>query len=68
VLEKIEYHEHEWLICGDLKVNGLLLGQQKGYTKFPCFLCKWDSRARDKHCMRNFQLKERDLRMKFAKF
>jgi hypothetical protein len=49
VLEKIKYHEHEWQICGDLKVTGLLLGQQRGYTKFPCFLCKWDSKARDKH-------------------
>ncbi|KAI6651376.1 hypothetical protein LOD99_5343 [Oopsacas minuta] len=26
-----------------------LLGQQKGYTKFPCYLCMWDSRAREKH-------------------
>jgi hypothetical protein len=48
VLEKIKYHEHEWLICGDLKVIGLLLGLQRGYTKCPCFLCQWDSRARDK--------------------
>jgi hypothetical protein len=48
VLEKIKYHEHEWQMCGDLKVIGLLLGQQRGYTKFPCFLCEWDSRARDK--------------------
>jgi hypothetical protein len=32
-----------------LKVIGLLLGQQRGYTKFPCFLCEWDSIARDKH-------------------
>jgi predicted nucleic acid-binding Zn ribbon protein len=35
VLEKIKYHKHEWQICSDLKVNGLLLGQQRGYTKFP---------------------------------
>jgi phosphoglycolate phosphatase-like HAD superfamily hydrolase len=48
VLEKIKYHEHEWQICGDLKVIGLLLGQQRGYTKFSYFLCEWDSRARDK--------------------
>ena len=27
----------------------LLLGQQSGYTKFPCFLCLWDSRARGSH-------------------
>ncbi|GBM06427.1 hypothetical protein AVEN_266373-1 [Araneus ventricosus] len=27
----------------------MLLGQQAGYTKYPCFLCLWDSRARDFH-------------------
>jgi hypothetical protein len=48
VLEKIKYQEHEWQICGDLKVIGLLLGQQRGYTKCPCFLFEWDNRARDK--------------------
>ena len=26
-----------------------LLGQQSGYTKFPCFICLCDSRAGDKH-------------------
>ncbi|GBM76478.1 hypothetical protein AVEN_193652-1 [Araneus ventricosus] len=25
----------------------LLLGQQGGYTKYPCFLCFWDNRAGD---------------------
>jgi hypothetical protein len=49
VLEKIKYQEHEWSLCGDLKVSRILLGQQGGNTKFPCFLCEWDSRARDKH-------------------
>ena len=49
VLQKIKYDEYNWDICGDLKVIGLLLGQQSGYTKYPCFLCMWDSRARDKH-------------------
>jgi hypothetical protein len=33
VLEKIKYHEHEWQKWGDMKVTGLLLGQQRGYTK-----------------------------------
>ena len=27
----------------------LLLVQQKGYTKYPCFLCRWDSRDRESH-------------------
>ena len=26
-----------------------LLGQQSGYTKYPCFLCLWDSRAKQEH-------------------
>ena len=29
-----------------------LLGQQGGYTKYPCFLCLWDSRAKDHHWIR----------------
>jgi len=27
----------------------MILGQQAGYTKYPCFLCEWDSCAREKH-------------------
>ena len=49
VLEKICYHEHKWAICVDLKMVNILLGQQSGYTKYPCFLCMWDSRDRQSH-------------------
>lgn len=49
LLKKVKYNEHQWLICGDLKISGMILGQQSGYTKYPCFLCEWDSRAREKH-------------------
>ena len=49
VLELISYTEHQWIICVDLKMVCLLLGQQSGYRKYPCFLCLWDSRARQKH-------------------
>ena len=37
------------MLCGDLKVVSMLLGQQKGFTKFRCFICEWDRRARDLH-------------------
>ncbi|GBM00554.1 hypothetical protein AVEN_146917-1 [Araneus ventricosus] len=47
--EKINYQEHRWMVCGDFKMLTMLLGQQAGYTKYPCFLCLWDSRARDFH-------------------
>lgn len=49
ILEKISYTSHDWMVCGDLKVISMLLGQQKGFTKFPCFICEWDSRARNQH-------------------
>ena len=35
------------IIC--LQMITILLGMQAGYTKYPCFLCLWDSRADDRH-------------------
>ena len=54
VLQKRKYCEHNWMICGDLQVIPvfILLGQQRGFTKYPCFLCLWGSRARQEHWTR----------------
>lgn len=49
LLKTIKYNEHNWIVCGDLKVIGILLGLQQGYTKMPCFLCEFDSRAHAVH-------------------
>lgn len=49
LLDAINYSNYEWQICGDLKVVGILLGMQKGFTKYCCFLCLWDSRATKDH-------------------
>lgn len=49
ILNKICYYDYNWKICADLKVVALLTGLQLGFTKYCCFLCEWDSRARDKH-------------------
>ena len=48
-LEKIEYAQHQWPVCVDLKMVSILLGQQAGYTKHLCFECLWDSRADQQH-------------------
>ncbi|GBO33273.1 hypothetical protein AVEN_105595-1 [Araneus ventricosus] len=40
---------HQWIICADLKMVCFLLGQQRGYTKYPCFSCLYDSSACEKH-------------------
>ena len=69
ILQKIKYSDHCWMICGDLKVISMLLGQQGGYTKFPCFLCLWDSRAKAEHYTRkdwpareDFQIGEKNIK------
>ena len=38
VLTKIKYSEHNWKICGVLKMICILL-EQNGFTKFPFFFC-----------------------------
>lgn len=40
----MKYNDHNWKICGDLKVITLLRGMQTGYTKNMCFMCLWDTR------------------------
>ena len=49
VLNLINYKDHGSYICVDIKMVNILLGQQSGFTKYPCFLCYWDSRDRENH-------------------
>jgi len=52
LMEAINYDKFKWQICGDLKVIALRLGLQQGLTKYCCFICEWDSRARSLHYSR----------------
>ncbi|GFW81456.1 uncharacterized protein TNCV_2881351, partial [Trichonephila clavipes] len=61
ILNKLSYSDHKWTICGDLKVISMLLGQQSGYTKFPCFLWEWDSRDRKQHYVKQAWPIRKDL-------
>jgi len=64
LLEKLDYDKHKWQICGDLKIMTILLGQQSGFTKYPCFICEWDSRARDEHYVKKeWPLRNNDFRI-----
>ena len=49
LLRLVKYEEHDWEVTGDLKMIGFLIGLQDGFTKHPCFLCYWDSRATARH-------------------
>lgn len=49
ILEKINYDGHKWVVVGDLKIISMILGQQGGYTKKPCFMCQFDTREKDRN-------------------
>ena len=61
VLNKLGYSEHNWAICMDFKMVNFLLVQQGGYTKYPCFLCYWDSRAITQHWVKKDWPEQEDL-------
>jgi len=54
LMEAINYYILKWQICSDLKVIALLLGLKQGFTKYFCFVCEWDSRARSLHYSRKY--------------
>ena len=39
----------------------MILGQQSGFTKYPCFLCEWDSRNRAQHWVQKEWPKRKSL-------
>ncbi|XP_076351321.1 uncharacterized protein LOC143247336 [Tachypleus tridentatus] len=43
LLEALKYDEYGWEVIGDFKMVAFLMGLQGGFTKFPCYLCLWDS-------------------------
>ena len=46
ILNCMNYKTYQWHICSNLKIVTTLMGLQKSYSKFCCFVCMWDSRAR----------------------
>ena len=52
LLDAIQCNEYKWYLCEDLKITGILIGMQGGFTKHCCFLWLWDSRATAKHHVR----------------
>lgn len=47
ILDKINYNEFKWDLCSDLKMVGIVSGLDRGYPKFPCVLCEWDSKSKE---------------------
>lgn len=53
LLQLINYKQHNWQICPDLKFVVILCGLQEGWTKYCHFVCEWDSRSSKEHYVRN---------------
>lgn len=49
LLDTLKSTNYNWKICGDLKVVGMLMRMQSGFTKYCCFICLWHSCATAKH-------------------
>lgn len=45
LLRKINYNQYKWKICSDLKMMAILSGLKKGFSKYPCHICLFDSRG-----------------------
>lgn len=53
ILDAVNYQDHKWRVCCDLKVVSFLSGMQSGYVKYACFFCKWDSRWKGNQYSKN---------------
>ncbi|XP_061419050.1 uncharacterized protein LOC133349530 [Lethenteron reissneri] len=49
LLDALKYDEYGWEVIGDFKMVAFLMGLQGGFSKFPCYLCLWDSRDTKAH-------------------
>lgn len=47
--ESYQKYTAQWSICVDLKMVNFLLGQQRRYTKYPCFFCFWNRKAKEEY-------------------
>lgn len=62
LLSALKYDDYGWEVIGDFKMVAFLMGLQGGFTKFPCFLCLWDSRDTKAH----YHRKEWPARTEFS--
>ncbi|XP_076036895.1 uncharacterized protein LOC143022524 [Oratosquilla oratoria] len=52
LLDALKYGEYCWEVIGDFKMLAFLMGLQGGFTKYPCYLCLWDSRDTVSHYLK----------------
>ncbi len=48
-LSLLKYDEFKWMVQADLKVINIISGLKMAACKWPCYLCKWNSKATKEH-------------------
>ena len=49
ILELLQYDQHKWKICCDVKVVQIIMGFKHGFYKHQCYLCLWQRHAYKSH-------------------
>ena len=49
ILELLNYDVHQWYVQGDFKIINIITGLKGGGSKYPCYLCNFDSRDYTRH-------------------
>lgn len=49
LFEMIKYKTYKWKVCCDLKLANILCGVKRGFPKYFCFKCNWNTRQKVDH-------------------
>ena len=52
----MKYDQCNWEVIGDFKMIAFLMEMRGGLTKYPCYLCLWDSRDTKAHYQKQLLL------------
>lgn len=63
LLNALKYEEYGWEVIGDFKMIAFLMSLQGRFTKFPCYLCLWDSRDTKTHYHERYWPKRTEFTM-----
>ena len=61
VLKQVKYHNNQWEVCADFKIVGLLMGIQPGYVQHGCYICQWQSRAKEQYTVHEWPLRSESV-------
>ena len=68
LLLALKCDQFNWQVIRDFRMVAFLVGLQGGFTKFPCYLCHWDSRDTTAHYHRQIWRKRTEYSVGYSNF